>query len=53
MILIFFMILEEKSILNSKIDLINQACCICTKRDVCPKDYPRKKEKTMVIHLLQ
>jgi hypothetical protein len=45
--------LEEKLVLNSKIDLIDQACCRCTKLDVCPEDSPSKREKTMTRHLLQ
>jgi hypothetical protein len=49
----FFMRLEEKSVLTSKIDLIDQACCICIKPDVCPEDSLSKREKTMTRHLLQ
>jgi hypothetical protein len=45
--------LEEKSVLTSKIDLIDQACCRCTNPDVRPKDSPSKREKTMTRHLLQ
>jgi hypothetical protein len=45
--------LEGKSVLTSKIDLTDQACCICTKLDVCPDDSPSKMEKTMTRHLIQ
>jgi hypothetical protein len=45
--------LEKKSVLTSKIDLIDQACCKCTKPDVCPEDSPSKRETTMTRHLLQ
>jgi hypothetical protein len=44
--------LEEKSVLTSKIDLIDQACCRCTKPDVYPEDSHNKREKTMMRHLL-
>jgi hypothetical protein len=49
----FFVRLEEKSVLISKIDLPDQSCCICTKSNVCPEDSPSKREKTMTRHLLQ
>jgi hypothetical protein len=49
----FFVRLEEKSILTSKIDLTDQACCRCTNPDVFPEDCPSKREKTMMRHLLQ
>jgi hypothetical protein len=44
---------EGKSVLTSKIDLIDQACCRCINPDVCPEDSPNKREKTMTRHLLQ
>jgi hypothetical protein len=44
--------LEEKSVLTSKIDLTDQACCRCTKPDACREDSPNKREKTMMRHLL-
>jgi hypothetical protein len=49
----FFVRVEGKSVLNSKIDLTDQACCICTKTELCLEDYPSKREKTMTRHLLQ
>ena len=49
----FFVRQEGKSVLTSKIDLTDQACCRCTKPDVCPEDSPSKREKTMTRHLLQ
>jgi hypothetical protein len=45
--------LEEKSVLTSNIDLTDEACCRCTKPNVCPEDSPNKREKTMTRHLLQ
>jgi hypothetical protein len=44
---------EEKSVLTSKIDLTNQACCRCTNPNECPEDSPSQREKTMTRHLLQ
>jgi hypothetical protein len=44
---------EGKSMLTSKIDLTDQACCRCTKPDVCLEDSPSKREKTMTRHLIQ
>jgi hypothetical protein len=49
----FFMRLEGKLLLNSKIDLTDQACCICKKIELCLEDSPSKREKTMTKHLLQ
>jgi hypothetical protein len=45
--------LEWKSVLTSKIDLTDQACCRCTKTELCLEDSPIKREKTMMRHLLQ
>jgi hypothetical protein len=45
--------LEEKLVLTSKIDLTDQACCRCTKLDVCLEDSPSIREKTMMRHLLK
>jgi hypothetical protein len=39
--------LEEKSMLTSKIDLTDQACCRCTKTELCLEDSSSKREKTM------
>jgi hypothetical protein len=45
--------IEEKSVMTSKIDLTDQACCRCIKTELCPEDFPSKREKTMTRHLLQ
>jgi hypothetical protein len=49
----FFMRLEGKSVLTSKIDLTDQACCRFTKTKLCREDSPNKRENTMTRHLLQ
>jgi hypothetical protein len=49
----FSMRLEGNSVLTSKIDLTYQACCRCTKPNVCPEDSPSKRENTMTRHFLQ
>jgi hypothetical protein len=48
-----FVRLEGKAVLTSKIDPPDQACCRCTKSDVCPEDSPSKGKKTMTRHVLQ
>jgi hypothetical protein len=40
----FSMRLEEKLVLTSKIDLKDQACCICTNPEEFPKDSPSNME---------